>query len=118
MPAGMLYFFRIFYPRVPRLRRHGMTAYVIVDIDVKDAETYKEYIGLAPATIAAYVGKYLARAGRTEKFEGEWLPKRLVILQFESLERAREWLDSAEYAPIKQMRHRAAVSNMVAIEGV
>ena len=118
MPAGMLYFFKIFYPRVPGLRRHGMTAYVIVDIDVKDAATYKEYIGLAPATVAAYRGKYLARAGRTEKFEGDWVPKRLVILQFESPERAREWLDSPEYGPIKQLRHRAALSNMVAIEGV
>ncbi len=95
-----------------------MTAYVIVDIDVKDASTYKEYIALAPATVAAYGGRYLARAGRTEKFEGDWVPKRLVILQFDSLERAREWLDSPEYKDVKQLRHRAAVSNMVAIEGV
>jgi uncharacterized protein (DUF1330 family) len=94
-----------------------MTAYVIVDIDVKDPTTYKEYIALAPATVEAYGGKYLARAGRTEKFEGDWVPKRLVILKFESLERAREWLDSAEYGPIKRLRHEAAVSNMVAIEG-
>jgi len=60
-----------------------MTAYVIVDIDVKDPLTYKEYVALA-------------RAGRTEKLEGDWVPKRLVILQFESLERAKQWLDSPE----------------------
>jgi uncharacterized protein (DUF1330 family) len=95
-----------------------MTAYVIVDIDVKDPATYKKYLELAPATIAAYGGKYLARAGRTEKLEGEWVPKRLVILQFESLERAREWLDSPEYKDVKRLRHLAAVSDMVAIEGV
>ncbi len=94
-----------------------MSAYVIVDIDVKDPTTYKEYIALAPATVAAYGGRYLARAGKTEIFEGEWVPKRLVILEFESLERARAWLDSPEYGPVKKLRHQAAVSNMVAIEG-
>ncbi len=95
-----------------------MTAYVIVDIDVKDPVTYKEYIGLAPAAVEAYGGKYLARAGRTEKLEGDWTPKRLVILQFESVEAAKAWLDSPEYKPIKRLRHAAASSNMVVIEGV
>jgi uncharacterized protein (DUF1330 family) len=94
-----------------------MTAYVIVDIDVKDPTTYKEYIALAPATVETYGGRYPARAGRTEVLEGEWVPKRLVILQFESIERARAWLDLPEYKPVKRLRHAAAVSNMVAIEG-
>ena len=82
-----------------------MTAYVIVDIDVQDPVAYKEYVALA-------------RAGRTEKLEGDWVPKRLVILQFESLDRARAWLDSPEYKPVKRLRHEAAASNMVTIEGV
>ncbi len=94
-----------------------MTAYVIVDIDVKDPESYKQYVALAPATVEKYGGKYLARGGHTETLEGDWIPKRLVILQFESVERARQWLDSAEYTPVKRLRHQAAVSNMVAIEG-
>lgn len=95
-----------------------MTAYVVVDIDVKDASTYKEYVALAPASVQAHGGKYLARAGRTERLEGEWMPKRLVILQFETIEQAREWLDSVDYAPVKKLRHRAAHTNMVVIEGV
>jgi uncharacterized protein (DUF1330 family) len=94
-----------------------MTAYVVVDIEVRDATVYAEYIARAPATVTAYGGKYLARAGRTEKLEGEWVPKRLVILQFESLERAKQWLNSPEYAPVKELRHKAAESNMVVIEG-
>ncbi len=94
-----------------------MTAYVIVDIDVNDPETYKEYAALAPATVQKYGGKHLARGGHTETLEGGWIPKRLVILQFESMERARQWLDSPEYMPVKRLRHQAAVSNMVAIEG-
>lgn len=95
-----------------------MTAYVIVDIDVKGSTTDKEYISLAPATGEAYARKYLARAGRTEVLEGEWVPKRLVILQFEITERARAWLDSPEFKPVKRLGHAAALSNMVTIEGV
>ena len=95
-----------------------MSAYVIVDIDVKDAEQYKEYVKLAPAAVALYGGKYLARAGRTEVLEGEWVPKRLVILEFESIEQAKAWLESPEYSPARAMRHRTAITNMVVIEGV
>lgn len=94
-----------------------MTAYVVVDIDVKDPETYKQYVALAPASVQAHGGKYLARAGRTEKLEGDWLPRRLVILQFPSVELAREWLDSPDYAPVKKLRHQSASTNMVVIEG-
>jgi uncharacterized protein (DUF1330 family) len=95
-----------------------MTAYVIFDIDVQDPATYREYIELAPATVASYGGKYLARGGRTEKLEGEWVPKRLVILQFDRVERAKDWLDSPEYGKVKPLRHKAARSNIVVIEGV
>ncbi len=95
-----------------------MAAYVIVDVDVQDPENYAPYRDLAPASIAQYGGKYLARAGRTEVLEGEWQPKRLVILQFDSVERAREWLNSPEYSEVKKLRHRYAHSNMVVIEGL
>ena len=74
-------------------------------------------VALSPRTVAAYGGRFLARAGRTEKLEGDWLPTRLVILEFESIERAKEWLDSPEYAPVKALRHKAARTNMVVIEG-
>ena len=94
-----------------------MSAYVILDIDVTEPATYKEYIALAPATVELYGGRYLARGGHTETLEGNWMPKRLVILQFESAERARQWLNSPEYAPVKRLRHEAAHSNTVVIEG-
>jgi uncharacterized protein (DUF1330 family) len=95
-----------------------MSAYVVVDIDIKDPEAYKEYIRLAPASIRVYGGKYIARGGRTEVFEGNWVPKRLVILEFDSLDRARQWLDSPEYAPARAIRQAAAGADMVAIEGI
>jgi len=95
-----------------------MSAYVIVDIDVTDPQEYAEYIKMAPAAVKVMDGHYLARAGRTEVLEGSWIPKRLVILEFESVEKAKAWLESPEYRPAREMRHRAATTNMVVIEGV
>ncbi len=94
-----------------------MSAYVIVDIDVKDAEGYKEYVKAAPATLAIYGGRYIARGGANETLEGEWNAKRLVILEFPSAEKARAWLNSPEYAPARALRHKYAQTNMVLVEG-
>lgn len=95
-----------------------MSTYVIVDIDVREAEHYEEAKRLTPATVAAYGGKYLARGGRTETLEGSWAPQRLVILEFESIERAKEWWESPEYQPVRAIRQRYADTNMVVTEGV
>lgn len=95
-----------------------MPAYVIVDIEVTDSQGYEGYKQAAPAAVALFGGQYLARGGRTEVLEGEWRPKRIVILAFESVERARQWLDSAEYAPARELRHATAHSNMIVVEGL
>jgi uncharacterized protein (DUF1330 family) len=94
-----------------------MTAYVLVDIDVHDPAGYEEYKKAAPAAVALYGGRYLARGGRTEVFEGDSRPGRIVILEFETIERAKEWLQSAEYAPARSQRHRTARTRMIAVEG-
>ncbi len=95
-----------------------MAAYVIVDIKVTDPVGYEEYKKLAPPVVAAYGGKYLARGGKMETLEGDWSPNRLVILEFESAERAKEWLNSPEYRVARQLRHQTTQTNMVVIEGV
>jgi len=95
-----------------------MAAYVIVDIQVTDPVGYEEYRKLAPPIVAAYGGKYLARGGKTETLEGDWSPNRLVILEFESAERAKEWLNSPEYRVPRQLRRQTTQTNMVVIEGV
>ena len=93
-------------------------AYVIVDIEVHDPEAYEEYKRLAPAAVAACGGEYLVRGGEAEVFEGDWQPRRLVVLRFPDRERARAWLDSEAYAPARAIRHRSAATNMVAADGV
>jgi len=95
-----------------------MTAYVIFDIEVVDAEGYKEYIKLAPDTVKQYGGRYLARGGKNETLEGDWHANRIVISEFPNLEQAKAWLNSAEYAPARALRHRFAKSNMIVVEGI
>lgn len=95
-----------------------MPAYVIIDILIHDPEGYEEYKKIAPPSIAAYGGKYIARGGPTEVLEGEWKPNRLVILEFASIEKAKLWLNSPEYAAGRRMRHATAKTNMVVVEGL
>ena len=68
-----------------------MAAYVIADIEVTDPAGYEEYRRLAPPTITAFGGRYLARGGTTETLEGDWSPRRCVILEFPSMENFRAW---------------------------
>ena len=95
-----------------------MTAYVIVDIEVTNAPGYAEYKELAPNAVALYGGKYIARGGKTETLEGNWQPKRLVILEFPSMDQAISWLNSPEYAPARALRNKYAKSQMVVVEGI
>jgi uncharacterized protein (DUF1330 family) len=96
----------------------NMIAYVIVDINVTDPVRYEDYKRLAAPTVELYGGKYIARGGKTETLEGDWSPTRLVILQFDSLEQAKNWHNSMEYSEPKKLRNETAISNMLVIEGV
>lgn len=95
-----------------------MPAYVIVEIAINDPVAYQRYKELAPPSIAAYGGRYLVRGAATEILEGSWRPPRLVILEFESAERARAWWSSTEYAPAKVLRNSCADTRMLLVEGV
>lgn len=95
-----------------------MPAYLISQITVRDAATYERYKELVPPSIAVYGGRYLARGGATETLEGSWRPTRLVILEFPSIERAREWWKSPEYAPAKALRQASADTEMLVVDGL
>jgi uncharacterized protein (DUF1330 family) len=95
-----------------------MSAYIIVEIEVHNPTEYEEYKKLAAPTIALYQGKYIVRGGKTETFEGEWNPKRVVVLEFPNAAKAREWWSSKEYAPAKSIRHRTATTKMICVEGI
>ena len=95
-----------------------MSGYVIGNINVTDPDAFEEYRGMVPATIAAYGGKYLVRGGVADVVEGDWTPNRLVVLEFESVERAREWYNSPEYTPAKAVRLKASTGDLLFVEGV
>src|SRR5262245_26446557 len=95
-----------------------MPAYVVVEIDIHDPTSYEQYKKMAPSSIAAYGGKYLARGGTCQLLEGDWMPKRLVILEFESLARAKQWWESKEYSDAKSLRLKIANTKMIVIEGL
>jgi uncharacterized protein (DUF1330 family) len=95
-----------------------MPAYVVVEISVHDAETYERYKQLAPPSIAAHGGRYLVRGGTTEALEGSWHPPRFVILEFPTVQQARAWWASPEYAPAKALRQASAQTEMILVEGV
>ena len=95
-----------------------MAAYLIVDVDVTDPDRYAEYIKAVPGTIEAFGGRYLARAGETVVLEGDWQPKRFVLLEFPSVERAKEWWDSDAYREPKAIRRRSSRARIVLTEGL
>jgi uncharacterized protein (DUF1330 family) len=94
-----------------------MAAYLIANVDVKDAGTFEEYRKQVPATIAKHGGRYLVRGGRVERLEGTWSPTRLVVLEFPSMEQARRWYDSEDYRGPKALRLKCAMTDAVFVEG-
>ena len=95
-----------------------MPAYIIADVTTTDQAAMDEYRKQVPATVAKYGGRFLVRGGAHETVEGTWKPSRLVIIEFPSLARAKEWYDCAEYKDPKDLRIKAGRTNLVMVEGV
>jgi uncharacterized protein (DUF1330 family) len=95
-----------------------MPAYLIVETDIHNPEQYEQYKAASPGAVAAGGGRFLVRGGELAVLEGDWQPKRLVVLEFESLEAAKRFYDSEQYQEAKRLRDGAADLRMVAVEGV
>ena len=95
-----------------------MAAYLIVETDIHDPEQYEHYKAASPGVVAAGGGRFLVRGGELAVLEGDWQPKRLVVLEFESLEAAKRFYESEQYQEAKRLRDGAADLRMVAVEGV
>jgi uncharacterized protein (DUF1330 family) len=96
-----------------------MTAYILVEENVIDPEGFQKYrkSGVS-TTIEHFGGKILASGGTIETLEGDWHPNRLVILEFESVEQAKRWYNSDEYAPLKNIRLTTTNSQAVLVQGI
>ena len=95
-----------------------MSAYIVVDTKISDAEKYEEYKRLAKPIAEKHGGVYKARGGELEVFESDlWTPTRLVIVEFPSMDAARAFLNDPEYAPVRDIRRGNAVCTLALIDG-
>ena len=94
-----------------------MPAYIVVEVEVEDPVRYEDYKKMVPPSLAAYGGRFLVRGGKVENLEGDWSPKRLVITEFPSVEQAKAWWSSPDYAQAKALRQATAKTQMIVVEG-
>ncbi len=95
-----------------------MTAYIIVQVEVTDPDTFEAYRAQVPPTLEAHGGEYLVRGGVQEVLEGDWDHPRTVVLEFPSMDQAKAWHASVEYEGPKALRQSAAKTNMIVVEGL
>ncbi len=92
-------------------------AYVVAELDVADLATYQKYSAKVPETLAPFNGRFMVRGGKAQAVEGA-APKRLVVIAFDSAEKARAWYDSPAYKAILPMRLSSAKTRLFIVEGV
>ncbi|MBI2768789.1 MAG: DUF1330 domain-containing protein [Burkholderiales bacterium] len=94
------------------------SAYILANITVTNPEQYEEYKKLSTIAMKAHGAEVCVRGGKVEVLEGDWAPDRVVLLKFPSVEAARQFNDSVEYAAARKSRQGAALMRMTLIEGV
>jgi len=95
-----------------------MSAYVISEVDVRDAAGFETYRTIAAKAIAQYGGRYLVRGGAASIAEGGPPPKNIIVVEFPSMEKLRQWYASTEYAQALKVRRTALDRRLIFIEGV
>ncbi len=95
-----------------------MPAYLIARIEVTDWERYRQYVEATTEVVTRYGGKFVVRGGQSVVLEGEPENRRLVVIEFPTLERAQEFFHSPEYTRVKHLRGGASVGQFLAVDGV
>ena len=91
-------------------------AYIIAEVEVKDVPAFQKYAAKVPETLAPF-GHDIVRGGKTESLEGE-PPKRIVVIAFDSMDKARAWYNSPAYDAIKSLRIDSTKSRLFLVEGL
>ncbi len=94
-----------------------MTTYMIAEVTITDPELYSEYVEKVPEVIRRYGGRYLARGGKVYPLAGDWRPERVILLEFETLEKLRECFGSPDYRRLTPLRERSTISRSIIVEG-
>jgi uncharacterized protein (DUF1330 family) len=95
-----------------------VAAYVVVDIEQTDPERAARYRELSGPSVERHGGRFLVRGGDLRVLDGDWEPKRLVVIEFASVDAARAWFDSDDYGEARRVREGAGTWKMVVVEGV
>jgi uncharacterized protein (DUF1330 family) len=96
-----------------------MPAYVIACVtEARDQDKLVEYRRRNTDVVAAHGGRFIVRGGEHEVLEGEWEPRRVVVIEFPDLAAARGWYESDAYAPLRELRQSASDTDLLVVEGV
>lgn len=95
-----------------------MPAYVIVRVHVTDPEQYEKYKLLSPGAVEEHGGTFIVRGGAHEVLEGEPDDRRIVVLEFPTLDAAKSFYDSDAYTHAREVRAGAAEMEVVVVEGI
>ncbi len=95
-----------------------MSAYVIADVTVTDADQMAKYREWSTKAAAEFGASFIVRGGAITVFEGDWKPTRVVIIQFPDSDTVKKWYDSETYTQGRELRKNAGVMRMVMVEGV
>lgn len=94
-----------------------MPVYLMIEIAVRDRELYQEYVAKVPAIIEQYGGKYLVRGGRVIPLMGGWNPERVILIEFDRIEKVQSCYQSKEYLEIAPLREHSTTARSIIIEG-
>jgi uncharacterized protein (DUF1330 family) len=95
-----------------------MSVYAIADVEVIDPSLAARYRELSQKSLDKYGGRYLVRGGAITCLEGDWTPRIVVVVEFPTMQRAREWYGSPEYAEALAVRKDALRRDLIFVEGV
>ena len=94
-----------------------MAGYLVAHLEVTDPKAFERYRAAVPAVIERFGGRYLIRGGTAQAVEGDWTVPRLIVLEFPSAERSREFYDSRAYQEILPLRLAASKGTVAIVEG-
>jgi uncharacterized protein (DUF1330 family) len=95
-----------------------MPAYVIFDVDIRNRDKYQEFMAAVRPALEAVGGRYLARGGAHKVYEGDWHPRRLVLLEFPSFAQWESFYYGETYQSLKTMRDGSSSARLVGVEGL
>lgn len=95
-----------------------MTAYVVFDVEIRDSERYQDFMRQVKPALEAAGARHLARGGAHKVYEGDWSPRRIVILEFPSVAAWENFYNGSVYQGLKSIRDECSSARLVSVEGL